>query len=242
MKSPEVVAKERVGLARYCVCGHLDYDHYVGALGCEKCGCARFNLKSEPVGQDEPEKCGEFVASLIAGASWFPCARPKHHDGGHRAAGTCVLHGAYLGMEGQPPQCPKWPECVKYPNTTNAQPTSRPVEREEGQPTERPVHKTVPLLVWADIDEGIADMVRYLNTIPGLRTEASCQGTLGEGGPHPYRAQVMTVWKDPDIFERLKEEFDYSETEPGQNIQNGWCYLHPREGWIVGGRGGSFTG
>ena len=54
MKSPEVVAKERVGLARYCVCGHLDYDHYVGALGCEKCGCARFNLKSEPVGQDEP--------------------------------------------------------------------------------------------------------------------------------------------------------------------------------------------
>ena len=49
-------------------------------------------------------------------------------------------------------------------------------------------HNEVPVLVWADIDENIADFVRYLNTIPGVRTDASCQGTLGEGGPAPYRA------------------------------------------------------
>jgi hypothetical protein len=102
----------------------------------------------------------------------------------------------------------------------------------EGAPPEgRPIHRTVPLLVWADIDEGIADMVRYLNTIPGVRTEASCQGTIGEGGPNPYRAQVMVTWNDPAIFERLRKEFDYSETEPGENVQRGWCYLHPRDGW-----------
>jgi hypothetical protein len=54
-------------------------------------------------------------------------------------------------------------------------------------------HKTRPVQVWADVDLGIADMVVYLNTIPGVRTEASCQGT-GEGGPAPYRAQVLTIW------------------------------------------------
>jgi hypothetical protein len=82
-------------------------------------------------------------------------------------------------------------------------------------------HKTVPVQVWADIDEGVAEMVRYLNTIPGVRTHASCQGTIGEGGPAPYRAQVMTSWTD-DVFGRLKEEFDV--TIEGDN----WGYLHPR--------------
>jgi len=43
-------------------------------------------------------------------------------------------------------------------------------------------HKTIPIQVWVDVDEGIADMVLYLNTIPGVRTHACCQGTLGEGG------------------------------------------------------------
>lgn len=82
-------------------------------------------------------------------------------------------------------------------------------------------HKTVPVQVWADIDEGVAEMVRYLNTIPGVRTHASCQGTIGEGGPAPYRAQVMATWP-PDTFERLKREFDV--TPEGDN----WGYLHPR--------------
>jgi hypothetical protein len=34
-------------------------------------------------------------------------------------------------------------------------------------------HKTRPVQVWADVDLGIADMVVYLNTIPGVRTEAT---------------------------------------------------------------------
>lgn len=82
-------------------------------------------------------------------------------------------------------------------------------------------HRTVPVQVWADIDEGIAEMVRYLNTIPGVRTHASCQGTIGEGGPAPYQAQVMATWTD-DAFERLKREFDV--TVEGDH----WGLLHPR--------------
>jgi hypothetical protein len=62
-------------------------------------------------------------------------------------------------------------------------------------------HKTVPVLVWADVDEGIADVVRYLNTIPGVRTYVSCQGLLGTGGPEPYGPQVMI--REP---ERKKEQ------------------------------------
>ena len=82
-------------------------------------------------------------------------------------------------------------------------------------------HKQVPIQVWVDVDEGIAHMVLYLNTISGVRTIASCQGTLGEGGPKPYRAQVMATWP-PGVFERLRSEFDV--TILGDN----WGYLHPR--------------
>lgn len=57
--------------------------------------------------------CGEFVAYLIAGASWFTCALPKDHkEKEHRAAGNCLAHGPYLGEPNTPPQCPQWPKCV----------------------------------------------------------------------------------------------------------------------------------
>lgn len=89
------------------------------------------------------------------------------------------------------------------------------------------VHETVPVRIWADVDIGIAGMVRYLNTIPGVRTHASCQGTLGEGGPAPYRAQVMVTWDTAETFARLAAEFDTSEVSESGH----WCQLHPREGW-----------
>jgi len=73
------------------------------------------DFPSEPASpvQEGPQVCGEVVAHLIAGASWFPCALPKGHEGGHRAAGNCFTHGAYLGEPSAVPQCPKWPECTK---------------------------------------------------------------------------------------------------------------------------------
>lgn len=83
-------------------------------------------------------------------------------------------------------------------------------------------HETRPVLVWADIDVGVSDMVEYLNTITGLRTLASCQGTIGECGAHPYRPHVMCEWP-PFLFGRLRKEFDI--TLLGEN----WGYLHPKD-------------
>jgi hypothetical protein len=91
-------------------------------------------------------------------------------------------------------------------------------------------HDTVPVQVWADVDIGIADMVRYLNTIPGVRTLSSCQGTIGEGGPAPYRAQVCVTWDSDSTFERLNSEFDFSPPYDAEwEVNNRWGYVHPRE-------------
>lgn len=84
-------------------------------------------------------------------------------------------------------------------------------------------HPTRPLQVWVDVDCGIASTVEYLNTIPGVRTLASCQGTLGEGGPNPYRPQAMVTWADTATLRRLACEFDLSE------VHEFWGYVHPRE-------------
>jgi len=88
-----------------------------------------------------------------------------------------------------------------------------------------PDHNHRTISVFVDVDEGIADTVLYLNTIPGVRTHASCQGTIGEGGPHPYRPQVMVTWADAETFARLCSEFDLSDVSHSGNC----CYVHPRE-------------
>ena len=79
-------------------------------------------------------------------------------------------------------------------------------------------------IVWMKIqvDEGIADMVRYLNTIPDVFTRGCCQGTIGEGGPEPYRAFVIVTWKEAATLARLQSEFDM--TMEGDH----WAYVHPR--------------
>jgi tRNA(Phe) wybutosine-synthesizing methylase Tyw3 len=65
------------------------------------------------------------------------------------------------------------------------------------------VHATRAIRVWVDIDEGIADFVQMLNEITGIRTNASCQGTIGEGGAAPYEAHVMVTWNDNEARSRL---------------------------------------
>jgi hypothetical protein len=97
-----------------------------------------------------------------------------------------------------------------------------PAAPAESEVNERTSHQTIPIRVWVDVDVGIAAMVRYLNSIPGVRIHASCQGTTREGGPAPYRPQVMATWTD-EVFERLQREFDI--TIKGEN----WGYLHPRD-------------
>lgn len=84
-------------------------------------------------------------------------------------------------------------------------------------------HKTRPIKVWVDVDFGISKTVLYLNTIPGVRTHSSCQGTIGEGGPHPYRAQVMCSWT-PRALKRLRAEFDVTFPKGSNGT---WGYIHP---------------
>jgi hypothetical protein len=84
-------------------------------------------------------------------------------------------------------------------------------------------HKTVPVRVWIDVDIGIAALVVYLDGIPGVRTLTSCQGTIGEGGPHPYRPFVSVTWGPEEALSRLQAEFDV--------IIEGdhWATVHPQE-------------
>lgn len=89
------------------------------------------------------------------------------------------------------------------------------------------LHKTRPVRVWADVDEGIADLVVYLNTIFGIRTFASCQGTIGESGDEPYRPYVMVSWPDKATLARLQWEFDIT-FDVGAGPSDQWCSVHPR--------------
>src|ERR1039458_9584624 len=92
-------------------------------------------------------------------------------------------------------------------------------ERVEDHDRRKP-HAHIPVQVWADVDEGIAVDVAYLNTIDGVRTFASCQGTLGEGGPHPYRANIMAQWPAA-VIDILKLRFQIDE------LGKDWGYLYP---------------
>jgi hypothetical protein len=83
-------------------------------------------------------------------------------------------------------------------------------------------HTTTAIQVWADVDVGIADLVLYLNTIPGVRTDASCQGSIGDGGAAPYGPYVMAHW-DPECFARLATEFDV------EILGEAWGYIRPRQ-------------
>lgn len=81
------------------------------------------------------------------------------------------------------------------------------------------VHKTRAIKVWVDVDEGIVDFVLLLNDLPGIRTDASCQGTIGEGGVAPYEAHVMVTWRDAEARARLNA---WRVEELGQNF--GYVY------------------
>lgn len=86
-------------------------------------------------------------------------------------------------------------------------------------------YKTRPVQVLIDVDIGIADFVEFLNTIPGVRTHSSCQGTIGEGDPYPYRAQVLVSWETPEALACLQNWCDVTFPE---DCDGSWCYVHPQ--------------
>lgn len=56
--------------------------------------------------------CGKAAALLTAFAA-FACVLDDGHEGDCRPGGTCIKHGPYVGEPDVPPQCPRWPECLK---------------------------------------------------------------------------------------------------------------------------------
>jgi hypothetical protein len=84
------------------------------------------------------------------------------------------------------------------------------------------IHKAVPVLVWVDADEGIAEMLREVNDILGVRCHASCQGTVGEGGSAPYRAQIMVSWQSEQARQTLSDRYDLDVEG------SAWGYVHPK--------------
>jgi|GEM_PF-6840329 len=90
--------------------------------------------------------------------------------------------------------------------------------------SERKPHPKTPRQVWVDVDEAVAADVEWLNSLAGVRTFASCKGTLGEGGPHPYAPYVMAWW--PEMHgAAIRSRFRVGERGTG------WAYLHP---WRIG--------
>jgi hypothetical protein len=84
------------------------------------------------------------------------------------------------------------------------------------------IHETRPVQVWIDADLGVADIVEYLNMIPGVSTHASCQGTIGEGGQEPYGPYVEVSWRDAETLAVLKTKFDV------ERMGEAWGYVHPK--------------
>ena len=76
-------------------------------------------------------------------------------------------------------------------------------------------HETRPVSILVDVDLGIADMVEYLQMIPGVRTHASCEGTP------TMPAYVMATWHH-DLLPRLQREFNV------ELVGEMWGYLRPR--------------
>ena len=83
------------------------------------------------------------------------------------------------------------------------------------------IHKTKPLKVWVDIDVGIYEIVKYLNTIKGVQTFSSCQGTLKEGGNAPYNPYVM-IYCPPNKMKLIEKLYKIGQKG------DGWMYIHPK--------------
>lgn len=88
-------------------------------------------------------------------------------------------------------------------------------------PPVRAPHETVPVQCWIEIDLAIAPLVEYLNTIPGVRTEASCEGGIC------YGPQVMVSWLKREAFDFLSAHYYLGNIETGEPVtfESGIAYI-----------------
>jgi DNA-binding XRE family transcriptional regulator len=96
--------------------------------------------------------------------------------------------------------------------------TMRPVQSFLKGGSAPAIHKTRPVRVWVDVDQGVADVVDTLNRHPDVRTFASCEGTPGH-----RPAYIMVGWLTTEAFIWLTDNFVLTEI----SRDNCWAYLHP---------------
>lgn len=126
MTHNEALQKARAWLGKDC--GEVIAEHLEQSLASLLIETARTSASLALAGlaesDEEPEKCGDSVCFLIAGASYFPCVLRKGHEGNHRAGGTCFTlgHGKYLGEPNSPPKCPKCFPKAKPENVAQPKP------------------------------------------------------------------------------------------------------------------------
>jgi hypothetical protein len=77
----------------------------------------------------------------------------------------------------------------------------------------------VPVLVWVDVDIGVAKWVRLLNSLPGVRTFASCQGT------ESYCAYIMVSFVDDKARARIERDFILEDVGMGNSNT---FHAHPK--------------
>lgn len=87
-------------------------------------------------------------------------------------------------------------------------------------------HKTVALQVWVDVDEGVADVVRHLNTMEGVRTHASCEGTPCLLYPGGLTCYVQVTWADDAALARIQAAYPVRI----ESAENHWGYVLPKGG------------
>ena len=151
--------------------------------------------------------------------------QPQTEDEGPscHVCGTIMLAGFHCNSCGANtwPTLAKPPQVAAPPQTEQDRKIMEAYDKIQEHTRWKP-HPTRPVLVWADIDIGIAPLVEYLNRdFAGVRTQASCQGTLGEGGPNPYPCYVMASWpKEREAS--LMAEFDI------ELLGENWGYIRKR--------------
>ncbi len=179
---------------------------------------------AKPAKSEQVCKCGHPYSQHSA-SGCMECYDPN-------PSGSWESWGCPRYVPADPPVFNPVVEAVCGPNYTTADregiPTTRAIVEPEppasGAPARHSLRPTARVQVWAEVDAEVADLVCYLQTIEGVTTHASCQGTIGEGGPEPYRAFVDASWTDA-VLEQLTKEFDIE--VKGDH----WGYVHLREGW-----------
>lgn len=87
----------------------------------------------------------------------------------------------------------------------------------------RKLSRAIPVNVRVEVDRGIAELVRDLQSFDGIWTHASCEGGKG----HSFRPYVMVSWDSEKALDGLLSKYDVT-LPTGTNRT--WGYIYPVTG------------